>query len=128
MITITTITIYYWAYCYILSCIIHNVLSKWLRSDEREDGKFSKFLINAVKEQTKPNEDIRKYLAAIYQDNLIDPSLYKELIERLESSFVGFNQETGDPILGKKLPKEKVVTFLQILNDGLKKLEDDYIK
>ena len=42
---------------------------------------------------------------------------------RLESSFVGFNQETGDPIIGKGLPKEEVRMFLQILNDGLKKIE-----
>jgi len=47
---------------------------------------------------------------------------------RLESSFVGFNQETGDPMIGKRLPEEEVKTFLQILNDCLKKLEADYIK
>ncbi len=47
---------------------------------------------------------------------------------RLESSFVGFNQETGDPIIGKRLPKEEVEMFLQILNEGLMKIENDYIR
>ena len=42
---------------------------------------------------------------------------------RLESSFVGFNRETGDPTLGKSLSREEVVTFLQVLKDALKKIE-----
>ena len=47
---------------------------------------------------------------------------------RLESSFVDFDKESGDPRLGKRFPKEEVVTFLQILNDGLMKIKVDYIK
>lgn len=47
---------------------------------------------------------------------------------RLESSFVGFNKESGVPMLGERLPKEEVEMFLQILNDGLMKIEYDYIR
>jgi len=46
---------------------------------------------------------------------------------RLESSFVYFDKETGEPKLGRGLPKDEAVEFLQILNDGLSKLKRDYI-
>ena len=47
---------------------------------------------------------------------------------RPESSFVGFDKDSGDPMLGERLPKEEVEMFLQILNDGLMKIENDYIR
>jgi len=47
---------------------------------------------------------------------------------RLESSFVGFDKESGDPILRNRLPKEEVEMFLQILSEGLMKIKADYIQ
>jgi len=46
---------------------------------------------------------------------------------RLESSFVYFDKETGEPKLGRGLPKEEVEEFLRILDDGLSKLKRDYL-
>ena len=69
---------------------------------------------------------------------LADAVVYGELEElqdkakqghslRLESSFVGFDKNTGEPMIGKGLPIEEVVTFLQVLKDGLMKIEKNYI-
>ncbi len=47
---------------------------------------------------------------------------------RLESSFVSFDKESGEPTLGNRLSKEEVRTFLQILSEGLMKIRSDYIQ
>lgn len=59
------------------------MLASWLKSEERDESPFSNFLLNDVREHTKPGNELKKYLENIYRDNIIDPGLYQEFVKRL---------------------------------------------